>query len=323
MIWKKAVRAALHQMGGLAVLRGRHRRKFGVLMFHAFNEADRENLEAICSHIVSFFQPVSLSTIADALEQGKELPDNAIAVTVDDGYRSFLLHGHPVFRRSRIPTTLYAVAGFAAGRLWLWPDQIEFGLRHTARNFIAVSVGDSQTLELALGTPEQKTDAIFRLNESLKEVRNEQRIGFLADFGRLCEVEIPLSAPGGREAMNWDELRAVAAEGVEIGCHTETHPILSRLSNPLELQSEIRGAKDHLEERLGFAVRHFCYPNGRPIDVGDAAIRCVREAGFASAVCGSWGLNTIRAERFEIRRIPFNSDIDLQYGLERMAGLHL
>ena len=73
--------------------------------------------------------------------------------------------------------------------------------------------------------------------------------------------------------MSWDELRAAASEGVEIGCHTETHPILSRLSNRLELEREIRGAKEHLEECLGFDVRHFCYPNGHPIDIGEAAIR--------------------------------------------------
>jgi hypothetical protein len=74
---------------------------------------------------------------------------------------------------------------------------------------------------------------------------------------------------------------------------------------------------------LGFAVRHFCYPNGRAVDISEAAIRSVKEAGFASAVTCMWGLNTFEAERFQIRRIPFDGTIDLEYGKELMAGLHM
>ena len=136
MLWKKAARVVLHKMGGLAVLRSRHRREFGVLMFHSFSERNQINVEAICAHIVRHFEPVSLSAILDALDGLKALPDNAITVTVDDGYRNFLLHGHPIFRRNRIPATIYAVAGFSDGQLWLWPDQIEFGLRHSRQSSI-------------------------------------------------------------------------------------------------------------------------------------------------------------------------------------------
>jgi len=323
MVWKKVARSALHKMGGLAVLRGWHRREFGVLMFHAFSEQTRLNVEALCAHITRHFEPVSLSTVTDALERGKDLPDRAITITVDDGYRNFLLHGHPIFRRNRIPVTIYPVAGFSDGQIWLWPDQIEFGLRHTTLASLRVSIGGGAPFELSVATAEEKLSATLHLVESLKEVSNEHRIDFLAQFGSICGVEIPADPPSGCEPMSWDELRAVGSEGVEIGCHTETHPILSRLSNTSELEREIRGAKKQIEERLGFAVRHFCYPNGRAVDISEAAIRSVKEAGFASAVTCMWGLNTFEAERFQIRRIPFDGTIDLEYGKELMAGLHM
>ncbi len=323
MLSKKIARRVLHQLGGLAVLRSRHRRKFGVLMFHSFTEQDQSNVEAICAHIARYFEPVSLSDLVDALDGRKALPDNAITITVDDGYRNFLLHGYPIFRKNRIPATLYAVAGFSDGQLWLWTDQIEFGLRHTTRSSIRTTLGDGEPLELALRTPEERTGARFRLTEALKEVSNDRRVAFLTEFGSLCGVDIPPNPPRGCEAMNWDELRAVASDGIEIGCHTQTHPILSRLSNQADLETEIRGAREHMEERLGFEVRHFCYPNGRPVDVGEAAIRCVKEAGFASAVSCTYGLNTLGADPFLIRRIPFGSDLDLHYGQELLAGLHM
>jgi peptidoglycan/xylan/chitin deacetylase (PgdA/CDA1 family) len=320
---KTAARVMLHKMGGLAILRGVHRRKFGILNFHSFSEQDQANVEAICAHIVRHYEPVSLSPILDALDGLRSLPDNAITVTVDDGYRNFLLHGHPIFRRYHIPTTLYGVAGFHDGKLWLWPDQIEFGLQHTMRSSIRTSLGDGEPLEFSLRTPAEKAEAIFRLTESLKEVSNNRRVAFLAEFANLCGVDIPPDPPSGREAMSWDELRAVASEGVEIGCHTESHPILSRLPNRMELEREIRGAKEHFQERLGFDIRHFCYPNGRPIDIGEAAIRCVKEAGFASAVSCTYGLNSVEVDRFQMLRIPFGSSIGRHYGEELLAGLHM
>lgn len=322
MVWKKAARVALHQMGGLAALRRRHRHALRVLMFHSFSEREQSNVEAICAHITRYFEPVPLSAVVEALDSGKALPENSLAVTIDDGYRNFLLHGHPIFRRHRIPTTVYAVAGFSDGRLWLWHDQIEFGIRETSRSSIRAKPGDEE-LVFETGTAEQKNEAIGRLSEKLKEVSNDRRVAFVADFGRVCGVEIPRHPPVEREAMSWDELRAVAAEGVEIGCHTESHPILARVSSRLELEREIGGAKQQMEERLGFRVRHFCYPNGRAVDISEAAIRCVGEAGYASAVINTWGMNALPAERFQIRRLPFDSSLELSYGKELLAGLHV
>lgn len=276
----------------------------------------------MCAHIARHYEPVSLSAMLDAMEGRGSLPENALAVTIDDGYRDFWEHGQPIFRKHKIPTTVYVVADFADQKLWLWPDQIEFGLHHSTRDSIQVTV-DGAPLELALHTPEQRAASIFRLTESLKVAKNEERLAFLAQFGSACGVEIPRAVPAGYEAMNWDELRAAAAEGVEIGCHTKTHPILSRLGTSQELQSETAGAKELIEQRLGFPIRHFCYPNGRREDVGEAARLCVREAGFETAVTTTAGLNTLQVDRFQINRIPFDSTIDFRYGVELVAGLHL
>jgi len=321
MSWKKAARIALHDMGGLAVLRRRHRREFGVLMFHSFSRESEANLEAICSHIARHFEPVSLSKIVDAIDGRTTLPDNALTVTVDDGYRNFL-HGHPVFRKHRIPATLYAVSGFAAGQLWLWPDQVEFGVRNSPRNTLRVSLL-SGVMDLPLDSPEARTATLSRLLDVLKETPNNERRAFMQSFGTVCGVDIPAGPPAGREALTGDELRALSQEGVEIGCHTATHPILSRVEDLAELKREIVGAKEHLEEQTRIPVRHFCYPNGRSIDINHDVLRLVGEAGFLSAVTCTWGLNTTQAERFQIRRIPFDDALDLRYGVELMAGLHM
>ena len=292
-----------------------------MLMFHSFSREAEANVEAICSHIARHFEPVSLSTIVDAINGRTALPDNAITVTVDDGYRNFV-HGHAVFRKHRIPSTLYAVSGFAAGQLWLWPDQVEFGVNNSPRSALRVSLS-SGVMDLRLDSSHAKTAALSRLLDVLKETPNNERKAFVQNFGSVCGVEIPAEPPAGREALTGDELRALSEEGVEIGCHTATHPILSRIEDLAELEREIAGAKQHLEEQTCVPIRHFCYPNGRPIDLTRDVLRVVGEAGFLSAVTCTWGLNTPQAERFRIRRIPFDSTLDFRYGVELMAGLHM
>src|SRR5216683_3177979 len=133
MHWKPAARGLLHEMGGLAALRLVHRGKFRVLMLHEFRESVCKNLDLICNYVSCNYEPVTLSAIAAAIHSKRRLPANALTVTVDDGYRNFLIFGHPIFKKYGISTTVYAVAGFADGRLWLWTDQVAFVLGQTAK----------------------------------------------------------------------------------------------------------------------------------------------------------------------------------------------
>jgi len=316
MLLKKAAAFALHNLGGLAILRRHAKQRPGIPVFHAFSEATGANVEAFCQHLTRHFEPVSLSTLVS----GAALPGNAMSVTIDDGYRNFLQHGHPIFRRHRIPTTLYAVSGFADGRLWLWPDQIVFGLKHTPHRSLRVEANAcGQPFDLVLTTEKERATSATALTEALKLVPDAQRLRFLSGWGALCGVEIPVNAPPEHAAMTWEELRAVSAEGVEVGCHTETHPILSRIPSQ-NLDREIGGAQTEIEQRLHLPVRHFCYPNGRPIDVNEAAVTSVREAGFASAVTCSWGFNSAIEKPFQLSRLPLDSTLAPAYQAEVLAG---
>jgi peptidoglycan/xylan/chitin deacetylase (PgdA/CDA1 family) len=319
---KRAARVLLHDLGGIALIRWKNRRKFRVLTFHLFSDSDRAGLDAQCSYLARHFEPVSLSNLADALDCHTSLPKNAVTVTIDDGYKSFLEYGHPVFRKHRIPTTVFAVSGFSDGRLWLWWDQIEFALEHTPKTWFNGAI-DDDPIQFPLRSPSEKAEALASIVEKLKIVPNGARLEFLANLGEMSGIEIPPCPPAKRAPMTWKDMRAVAAEGVEIGCHTATHPILSQIFDPIEIEREVRGAKDLIEDRLGLPVRHFSYPNGRRIDIGKLAPAAAREAGFVSAVTTEAGLNTCASERMHLQRLSFESDPDLRYSAELLEGLHM
>ena len=65
-----------------------------------------------------------------------------------------------------------------------------------------------------------------------------------------------------RPLMSWDEVRRLAAEGVDFGNHTATHPDLSRLG-PKAVADEADGAAARMLAETGRRPAHFAAPYGR------------------------------------------------------------
>ena len=61
--------------------------------------------------------------------------------------------------------------------------------------------------------------------------------------------------------MDWNQLEGLRADGWCIEAHTRTHPDLRRLEDG-ELEAELSGAVDVIEQRLGRCPRAFAYPYG-------------------------------------------------------------
>lgn len=86
---------------------------------------------------------------------------------------------------------------------------------------------------------------------------------------------------GNGAEMTWDQLRALAAEGNDVGGHTQTHADLSRLS-PADKEREICADRERLLAE-GLNPVSFAYPFG----AGDPdAERIIRSCGYRSARSG-------------------------------------
>ncbi len=79
--------------------------------------------------------------------------------------------------------------------------------------------------------------------------------------------------------LTWDEIKEMAANGMEIGAHTVTHPYLTKLSFIAALQ-EISGSRVTLENQLGIRITTFAYPYN---DHNQMTNLLVRMAGFRTA----------------------------------------
>lgn len=81
------------------------------------------------------------------------------------------------------------------------------------------------------------------------------------------------------QLMTGDQVRELAAAGIEIGSHAATHMRLAGAS-PDRLTAEITDSRTSLSALLGTEIRGFAYPYG---SMDAAARRAVRDAGYEYA----------------------------------------
>ncbi|MYT72838.1 MULTISPECIES: polysaccharide deacetylase family protein [unclassified Streptomyces] len=105
---------------------------------------------------------------------------------------------------------------------------------------------------------------------------------------------------GGLDTMlDWDQVRALAGQGMEIGGHSHTHPQLDQLHDE-ELEFELRQCREIVAGELGAAPVSFAYPYGH----SDRRVRrAVRAAGFAQSLAVGNGLARRRQGPYALRRV--------------------
>jgi peptidoglycan/xylan/chitin deacetylase (PgdA/CDA1 family) len=312
----RLTRSALYYSGLLGAARQSRRDSLRILLYHRFDTAAAgpSQLEWQCQHIRRHYSPISLREVTEALDCGRQLPPNAIAITVDDGHRDFLQHALPTFSRHQIPVSMFVVSDAADGKDWLWADQVSYLVAQTKCESIEIN---RQAVDL-------KTDrrrAANRITESLKRVPNRERLQRLGELAKELDVELPSKVPPDYALLDWSELRTLANQGIEIGCHSKTHPILSQLEDQHALTDEISGAKAQIETQLRIPVLHFAYPNGTWNDFNSEISAAVKNAGFRCALTAESGLNQNNSDPFALLRLGVEPGFSKKRFAELLAGV--
>ncbi len=210
-----------------------------------------------------------------SLEQVVASPNSSsVAVTFDEGYRGVYQHGFPVLKKYNIPATVFLTTGHVGTNRLLWWDRLLLQARK------AQECGPEAAQRLGALEP-QIMGGDGRIDE------HRLLLGFKA-MSRLRRDEVwrvlddLAGAATSRERIfvSEDEIREMAAAGIQFGAHTRTHPLLTWL-NDTELMDEVAGSKADVEHLAGTEATWFAYPDGM---FGDREMAIARGAGFRGAV---------------------------------------
>jgi len=100
-----------------------------------------------------------------------------------------------------------------------------------------------------------------------------------------------------------EQLRVMAAAGIEIGAHCRHHDDLGKTLDPARLRDEIVTAGRELAEAIGRPVRYLALPFGHYMNLTCDAVNLARAAGYLGLVAAYGGYNWPGDDPFLIQRI--------------------
>ncbi len=99
------------------------------------------------------------------------------------------------------------------------------------------------------------------------------------------------------------DIQRLAAEGITIGGHTDTHIDLGKDISPQQMKIEISDSRKKLQDWVQQPVQYFAFPFGLKANITQRSIDAVFEAGFESFVSAAGGLNWPGSDPRHMHRI--------------------
>lgn len=307
---------------GLASPSGKNGR-LSVFIFHRVlakpdplltNDPDANEFERIVTWISAWFNVLPLDQAVKHLKTN-DLPPRAAAITFDDGYFDNYAIALPILKAHGLSATFFIATGHLNGGC-MWNDAITESIRQYPMPEL-----DLSSLQLGvynLGSPSAVRHTILTVLGKVKYRDPKERLEIAQEIAANTGIPVPTGL-----MMTTDQVIAMREQGMLIGAHTVSHPILARLSDA-EVTAEIGDSKDFLESILGERISLFAYPNGKPdcdYRSSDAAI--VRNLGFEAAMTTAWGVADHQSDPMQLPRFtPWDKDC-FRFGMRLMQNLLL
>ncbi|HEX4405715.1 MAG TPA: polysaccharide deacetylase family protein, partial [Polyangia bacterium] len=207
---------------------------------------------------------IPLDALVSGVVTGADMR-GAVAITFDDGYENNVTQAAPVLAELKMPATFFLATGYVDADRWMWVDKLEFVLNHTTCSALTLEGIGHVGLE-------DKREALRVIKRFAKQQPQEILERLVAVVDEQCGVSSEAPA-GDHRFMTWAQARALKGSGFEIGAHTVSHPMLSRVELA-QAEREMVDSRAAIRRELGVCSEIFCYPNGKTSDYTPQIIAC-------------------------------------------------
>ena len=190
-------------------------------------------------------------------------------------------------------------------------------LAERRHRFPVMTIGQASTA-LAEAAPARTRRVVLTFDDAWAD-NHANALGPLVSHRLPATLYAPSHLLGQPGYMTRAQLLEMAAADVTIGAHSRSHPDL-RACSPGELEGEVRGSKEDLEDLLGTPVTSFAYPTGL---INDAVVAAVAAAGFTSAVTTGHGWWRPASEPLLIPRSFVEDFSDATFRAAMAGGLNV
>ncbi|RZI86313.1 MAG: polysaccharide deacetylase family protein [Rubrivivax sp.] len=283
--------------------------------------SDQIDATKFAKHMAAVAECFNVLPLPEALErlQSGTLPSRAASITFDDGYQDNYTIALPILQRHGLKATFFVCSGYLNDGL-MFNDVIVESLRLAASPDIDLNwLGLGQRSLAGISSKREVAEQILVAVKYLPFEEREQACNRLWESTSQRQLRPRLMMTDG-------QIQHLAAQGMTIGAHTHTHPILNRVDLDTA-RRDIEQNRRLLAGLVGQPPLIFAYPNGRPIrDYSYQHVQLLQELGFQAAVSSAWGVANAACDRFQLPRFaPWDDDpkrLVLRLFKNAMMGQH-
>jgi peptidoglycan/xylan/chitin deacetylase (PgdA/CDA1 family) len=254
------------------------------------------------NYICNKYRILSLEDLVFHVREKKTLPNKAIVITFDDGYKDNFVYAYPILKKYSIPATIFLTTGCIDTGNFFWWDKLGYVIKHCD----AKQVNLDRLGTYSILSEIEKFRAQSEIIKKLEKFSESDKTNLLNDLISILKVKIPPNL-GEDIVLSWNEIRKMNNNGITFGAHTVNHPILTNM--PLEnAKWEIIQSKKDIEDNLGIEVTAFAYPNGY---YNREIIEFIMASGFTCAVSYFPKLMSHKESLYELGRIEENKDSNI------------
>ena len=245
-------------------------------------------------------EPVRLEELPALLKSG-DSNRKFVCFTLDDGYRNNAEFAAPVFRKHKVPYTIFICPGFVERTQILWWETAARILQETR----TITLDFGQGIEtLATTTNSQKSVAFARIAQMVEQLDENEAVSRIAVLATQIGID-PLDYVR-HELMDADDLAELSKDPLcSLGGHTMTHCNLAKVDEK-RLKFEIRESAARIMDCTGASISTFAYPYGWTRAAGNREFLTLAAEGYIAAVTTQPGTLSSKSLAAALPRISLN-----------------
>jgi len=304
----------LKYLGFFKVVKFFFRKKVLILAYHGFEMYDecsfssgplfikKSTLEQRMRYLKNNnFNVVNLSSALNGLKEGKELSNNCVVITVDDGWYSTIYHADEVFSKYHYAYTVYISTYYSEKEIPVLNVVLRYIFWACKKNNVNITSLNIPELYGIYSLVGQSSKDIFYKTivdyfDGLQSTK--QKHDFIERISRLFEVDYhKIEGKRYLSLLTLYEIKLLSEKGVDLQLHTHRHRMPLEMKN--EIEKEINDNKICLSPCVQNKLEHFCYPS----NVYDLSCESILKAnGITSATTCNTGFVSTNCNYYYLPR---------------------
>jgi len=268
-------------------------------------------------YLLDHYEPVGLSDIFEAKNEGWVMSKPSFHLTFDDGFREMSDVVAPILRRKGVPATFFVNRAFTDNKSMCHEQKASI-IAEKAKTELPVYVRDSIIALMKKSNMNVKDilSAITAISFSDRHL--------LDDIANIMEVDFDEYLKTQKPYLDSHQIRGLIKMDFTIGSHSIDHPLYGEISFDEQVHQTIESTR-WVRETFGLDYGAFAFPyTGRYVN--EKFFSDIRSSGLVDISFGTDGMVnenlSFHLERFSMEKplLPAKKIINIQYAKQLYSG---